>query len=148
MPKDYTIREFLPKDAVALAELSNKNLEHFQYPVNPDFLIQMSIHPRFSMFVAEEDSLLVGFCGVNYEHLPFIEIGPVGVEGFLRKKGIAKALLKHTLDYSKALGAKVAVSKVKAENSSAQKFFISSGFEKDSDGILDGQKVIIFNLRI
>jgi len=138
------LREFKESDAQAVADLSNTNSKAFQYSsVTPDFLTRMSNHPRYEMFVLEDGGQIVGFCGVNHEHWPVAEIGPICVREDHRARGLGKTLVERALAFAREFNILTVIIKVKPSNIRAQDFFKSMGFEKVEDIKVRGEPAIL-----
>lgn len=138
------IREFKEADAQKVADLSNANADVFQYPnVTPQFLKRMWDHPKYKLFVLADRSEIVAFCGVNYEHLPVAELGPVCVETSRRTHGLGRLLVNALFEFLEPLNAKKVIIKVKTSNIAAQDFFKSLDFKKVEGTLVNEEPAII-----
>jgi len=138
------LREFKEKDADKIAELSNENGEVFQYPeVSANFLKSMALAKGYKMFVLSEGSDVIGFCGLNYQSMPLVEIGPICVETSRRMHGLGRLLIDAVFEFLEPMNPPKVIIKVKASNIAGLEFFESLGFEKVGDTICKNEPAIL-----
>jgi len=138
------VRMFKGSDASAIADLSNKSGDAFQYKsVTPDFIAQMCSSRVFKMFVLEDSGKVVGFCGVNLQSPLLAELGPICVEAPFRKRGAGRILSETAFEFLCSKRVKTVVIKVKASNMPAQEFFKSLGFSKTDDVLCGGEPAMM-----
>ena len=136
------IRRFKEADAAAVARLSNRNAEFFQFPnVTPEFLKNFTDHPKFQMFVLEDEGI-IGFCGVNFQTRD-AEIGPICVENGKRRLGLGVMMVKEVMRFLRPKAASRVFIKVKTSNIGGQKFFEKLGFEVSKTDLCSGEPALV-----
>ncbi len=138
------LREFKETDADKIASLSNENGEFFQYPkVTADFLKSMALAQGYKMFVLSEGSNVIGFCGLNYQSMPLVEIGPICVEEGRRMHGLGRLLIDEVFEFLQPLNPPKVIIKVKASNIAGLEFFESLGFQKVAETVCKNETAIL-----
>lgn len=128
------IREFRESDAEAVAKLSNENADFFQFSgVTPEFLKRLCSHPKYRLFVLEDNKEIIGFCGVNYQNLQLVELGPICVRTDWHRQGLGRLLVEAGFEFLRRMKGSRVIIKVKASNIAAQEFFASLGFKKSQE---------------
>ena len=128
------IREFKESDAEAVAKLSNENADFFQFSgVTSEFLKRLCSHPKYRLFVLEDNKEIIGFGGINYQNLQMAELGPICVRADCRRQGLGRLLVDATFEFMRRMKGPKVIIKVKASNIAAQEFFTSLGFRKSQE---------------
>ncbi len=143
------LRRFRDSDAKAVADLSNANSQFFQYPsVTPDFIVRISRDPKYDMFVLEDDSRIVGFCGINHASWPLAEMGPLCVRADYRRQGFGRILVQRIIEFARRLNNLGIIIKVRPSNIGAQRFFRALGFEKSHKEMVHGELAIVMKYEL
>ena len=121
------IREMEMEDLEQVAQLEE---ELFQTPWSLNGLFSFFLREDVKFLVASENEKIVGYCGITTV-LDEEDIVKVAVKKDEQRRGIATALLKELIKYTKEIGIQIIHLEVRQSNDSAIALYQKMGFSED-----------------
>ena len=135
-----TIRQATTDDLDQLSILFAKYREFYEQPFEPgaakQFLKERLIREESVVFIVMENEQQLGFTQL-YPSFSSVRMKKIWILNDLfvsadhRQKGVARSLITHVLEYSKATGRKKVVLSTAYDNINAQKLYENLGFVRE-----------------
>jgi ribosomal protein S18 acetylase RimI-like enzyme len=128
------VRPFESKDAAEIVRIHRLSANWFEEKdLTREFVHSMAGRPDFRFFVAENNGITLGFCGVLYhENVGRAEVGPIAVDPAFAGAGAGEKLLGYAITFLAEKKIRRVVARVKEGNTHAQEFFQKQGFKKEA----------------
>jgi len=124
------IREFNKDDAKDIVKLHLESSENFEeQEITEDFILNVAKRNDFGFFVITLSERVVGFIGVLFHvNVGRAEIGPICIGSIHRERGMGTKLLNHAIGFLRQKGIRRAIVRIKSDNIKALRFFKKNDF--------------------